>query len=303
MKISIVTPTYNRCDMLEDVIRNITAQKDRDFEHLIIDGGSTDGTLRMLEKYKHLNIVSELDDGIYDAMNKGIKRAVGDIILILNSDDLLCEDALKNIRKFFLQNPAVDTVCGGAYIFSDDSDNKIIYNDVFFKKLDENSICHGNLIFNARVYRKRVFDKTGLMDPSYKIASDRDFTLRLLYTPDLQHGTIDEVLYAYRAHADSLTFSEKSDHRIYFHELLKISQNGMRKYKQNKHLYNAYRKWHAWAIMRYLFTKNHVGDLSKKWIETKNAFRSDLFWPARAFNQVLCHLSLKRKARNMVKTI
>ncbi|NNC85920.1 MAG: glycosyltransferase, partial [Bacteroidia bacterium] len=89
MKISIITITYNSAETIEDTIKSVQAQDYQDIEHIIIDGKSTDNTLDIVSRYKAgiSKIISEADDGLYDALNKGIKNASGDIVGILHSDD------------------------------------------------------------------------------------------------------------------------------------------------------------------------------------------------------------------------
>src|SRR5438132_2481089 len=87
MKISVITPCLNRKNFVEDAIRSVLEQKSPDFEHWIIDGGSTDGTLELLAKYPHLKVLCEKDGGVYDALNKGICLASGEVVGFLNTDD------------------------------------------------------------------------------------------------------------------------------------------------------------------------------------------------------------------------
>src|SRR4030066_1952836 len=86
-KVSIITPSYNRAGMIETAIQSVLSQNFPEVEHIIIDGGSTDGTLDVLKKYPHLRVVSEPDQGMYDALNKGLNLATGEIIGFLNTDD------------------------------------------------------------------------------------------------------------------------------------------------------------------------------------------------------------------------
>ena len=88
MRLSIITPTLNRAHFLEEAIESVRAQDFPDCEHLIVDGGSTDGTLEMLARHPHLRVVSEPDRGLYDALNKGLRLGSGEIVGLLNSDDI-----------------------------------------------------------------------------------------------------------------------------------------------------------------------------------------------------------------------
>ena len=88
MKISVITASLNRKQFIRAAIESVLAQRFSDFEHWVIDGGSTDGTLDLLKEYPHLHVLSGSDNGVYDAWNTGISRALGDVIAFLNSDDL-----------------------------------------------------------------------------------------------------------------------------------------------------------------------------------------------------------------------
>src|SRR6202023_1011578 len=99
MKISIITASLNRKEFIGAAIESILAQNYPDFEHWIIDGGSSDGTLVFLSHYPHLKVLSEPDRGVYDAWNKGIDRAKGDFISFLNSDDVFAPGAFKSCAK------------------------------------------------------------------------------------------------------------------------------------------------------------------------------------------------------------
>ena len=99
LKISIVTCSYNQAEFIRQNIESVLNQNYPNFEHLIIDGGSTDGTIEILKEYPHLNWVSEPDRGQSDALNKGFRKASGDIIAWINSDDMLAPNALFNINS------------------------------------------------------------------------------------------------------------------------------------------------------------------------------------------------------------
>ncbi len=114
MKVSIITAVYNGVETIEDCIKSVVAQTYPKTEHFIIDGGSTDGTIEIIKKYedKIAYWVSEPDRGIYDAMNKGIKLATGDVIGILNSDDIYADEfVIENVIKA-ISNGNVDSCYG-----------------------------------------------------------------------------------------------------------------------------------------------------------------------------------------------
>src|SRR3954447_20697187 len=116
MTISVITPTRDRGAFIEAAIESVLVQKVPAFEHIVIDGASGDDTLARLKRYSHLTIVSEPDQGLYDAINKGIALARGDVICLLNSDDSLLPGAFEAISAAFANDPAADAVCGRVHI-------------------------------------------------------------------------------------------------------------------------------------------------------------------------------------------
>ncbi|MCB1531255.1 MAG: glycosyltransferase [Alphaproteobacteria bacterium] len=303
MKISIVTVTYNRKDMLGKAIQNVLAQNDPDFEHIIIDGGSDDGTKELLAQYSHLKVLSEPDKGVYDAMNKGIAMTTGDVVILLNSDDLLHENALQNIRNYFNKYPDHDYFCGGASVLHPKEGYEQIFDHAFYTRLSENCVTRGQMAFNAIICCKHVYDKIGKFSISHKIASDRDFVLRLIYRPDLKGGQGGNLLYQYLSHEDSLTFAENHIHKGVFYELLDIAGSGMTEYKtSNTALYKAYRRWHSWAVLRYFLAKDHQHNPSSILPEAVKATKRDVLWPARALLQVVDHFTLRANNKKFIRT-
>ena len=113
-KISIITVVKNSKETIEKNIQSLMNQNYKNYEHIVIDGGSTDGTVEIINKYrKNINhFISEKDNGIYDAMNKGIDKANGDIIGILNSDDFFYNNALSIVKKYFEEFEKIDFLFG-----------------------------------------------------------------------------------------------------------------------------------------------------------------------------------------------
>jgi len=118
LKISIVTVSFNQAEFIEDNIRSILDQDYPEFEHIIIDAGSTDGTIDILKKYSHLIWTSEPDNGQSHGLNKGFKKATGEIIGWINSDDLLANGAMYKVAAFFSVNLGVYSVVGDLEIIS-----------------------------------------------------------------------------------------------------------------------------------------------------------------------------------------
>jgi glycosyltransferase involved in cell wall biosynthesis len=182
MKISIITPTYNSASTLARAIDSVLIQNYPDLEYIIIDGASTDNTKEIISTYQNkLNIkfISEPDNGIYDAMNKGVKLATGDIIGILNSDDFYENgEVLRDVGVAF-QDERIEAVYGDIKYFGSDT-NKITR---YWKtgEYKEKKFNNGFMIPHPTLFvRKSVYDKYGLFNTDLRLAADYEFILRLL---------------------------------------------------------------------------------------------------------------------------
>lgn len=182
--ISIITATYNSAQTINDTIKSVLSQTNKDFEYLIIDGGSTDETIDIVKSYEsefsgRLKWVCEKDKGIYDAMNKGIKMASGDIIGILNSDDYYTsDDILQTIADAF-KCQDVDAIYGDIHFIKDGDPDKCVryYSSRMFSPF---WLRFGFMPAHPSFYCKReVFEKSGLYRLDYKIGSDYEMMVRL----------------------------------------------------------------------------------------------------------------------------
>ena len=182
--ISIITATYNSAKTINDTIKSVLCQTNKDFEYIIIDGGSTDETIDIVKSYEsefsgRLKWVCEKDKGIYDAMNKGIKMASGDIIGILNSDDYYTsDDILQTIADAF-KCQDVDAIYGDIHFIKDGDPDKCVryYSS---KRFSPFWLRFGFMPAHPSFYCKReVFEKSGLYRLDYKIGSDYEMMVRL----------------------------------------------------------------------------------------------------------------------------
>ena len=185
MKITIVTTTYNSASTLRDTMESVLAQTHKDIEYWVIDGGSKDGTLGLIKEYEPLfdgrmKWISEPDNGLYDALNKGISRATGDVVGILNSDD------------FYTSPTVLEQVAAG---FSDDVD--AVYGDIHFVRPSDLGKCvryYSSKLFRpwalrfgfmpahpSFYVRREVYERCGGYALDYKLAADYDMMVRLLY--------------------------------------------------------------------------------------------------------------------------
>lgn len=195
MKISIITATYNSADTIEDTLRCIQLQDYLNVEHIIMDGGSKDNTLDIVKNFPHVSkVISEKDNGIYDAMNKGIMQATGDVIGILNSDDIYAsDDVLSLIAKSF-ENPAVQATYADLEFVSRDNLDKVVRKwkaGNYSKK----SFYYGWMPPHPTFFvRKVVYEKVGLFNTNLGSAADYELMLRILLKNNIPAAYINRVI-------------------------------------------------------------------------------------------------------------
>jgi len=169
--ISVITVTYNAVHTIEATIRSIVSQSFKDFEFIIIDGGSSDGTLDIIDKYKpELSyVVSEVDKGIYDAMNKGINASKGEYIYFIGGDDILYDTGVLQNISVWLRSNELDLLAG-----------EVIYNTgrrfhsfFGFKTLLNNTIHHQGAFYNRRLFSLFRYDT------NFKLIADYELNLNL----------------------------------------------------------------------------------------------------------------------------
>lgn len=194
MKISIITIVYNRHYCIAECIKSVLEQRYPNVEHLVIDGGSTDGTQQEIVPYrKHLAYyVSEKDEGIFDALNKGVQNATGDVIGILNSDDLFyAPDTLNKVVEAFETSNADIVYAKGLFVDNKQPDKIIrMYGSKPFKK---RYLTFGWIPLHTTIFvRKEVFAKYGMYNHGYKIASDYDISIRWFQNDDISKYFLNE---------------------------------------------------------------------------------------------------------------
>ena len=195
-KISIVTAVFNNIETVASSINSTLDQTYKNIELVVIDGGSTDGTLDLLKSYgnKIHVLISEKDKGIYDALNKGIKNATGDVIGFMHSDDLFDNDhVLKSVANTFQIND-VDSVYGDLVYVSKDNTDKVVryWNSGDYSK---KKLTLGWMPPHPTFYMKRsCYQEFGLFNLDYKISADYDSMLRYLWKHDISTQYIPEVL-------------------------------------------------------------------------------------------------------------
>ena len=196
MKISIITATFNSAVSINDAISSVENQSYNLIEHIIVDGASKDETIQLIKNIQNRvsKLISEPDKGIYDALNKGIKLATGDVIGVLHSDDEFYElDVLENVMNIF-QTTTADIVYGDLVYVDKKDSNRIIryWTNKPYKSLMLN---FGWMPPHPSTFvRKEVYEKHGVYDATFKISSDYDFLLRIFKDPDLQKVYLPSIL-------------------------------------------------------------------------------------------------------------
>ena len=207
--ISIITPSLNRAALIAEAIESVLRQDHPDFEHIVVDGGSADETLEILNRYPHLRVISEPDRGLYDAINKGIRSATGKTIGLLNTDDLYEDNIFETIQQIFRASPDVAAMVGGSTIFREARSGKretlAIFSAIPERDLFD-QVSSGLPPFNGWFFRRKIFDRIGYFDLRYRYSADRDFLIRMALFAE-KYISIDKILYHYRQHPGSLTFN------------------------------------------------------------------------------------------------
>lgn len=203
-KITIVTPSYNQGPFIERTIQSVLGQQYPNLEYIVCDGGSTDETVTILKKYAdHLSWwCSEPDHGQTDAINKGMRRATGDIVGWLNSDDMLLPGALHTVARFYLQHP--DTDFANGMTVEIDKDDRIlnfthtVMSRFFFRKGSYNISQLGMF------WRRDIFQQIGYLDESFHACMDVEWLIRV-YEADLRVRRINANLGAIRIYEGTKT--------------------------------------------------------------------------------------------------
>lgn len=204
MNFSIITPVWNNLSMLKGAIESVANQKNVNVEHVIVDGASVDGTLNFLAGFSQGNMkyISEPDNGIYDALNKGMLSAKNEIIGILHSDDLFADDhVLSDVRKIFCDGYDV-VYCDLKYVSRSNFSKTIRYwrsGDFKKEKLRFGWMPPHPTFF----YRRALLGEIGYFDLRYRISADYDHMLRFLLSPGLKFGYLSRVVTHMRTGGES----------------------------------------------------------------------------------------------------
>lgn len=231
MIISIITATYNSASTIKDTFESILSQCFKDYELVVVDGASNDDTLAIIREYEprfegRMKWVSERDWGIYDAMNKGINRATGDVIGILNSDDFYTSDDVLATVAAAMEGNDIDAVYGDIHYVNDGELGKCVryYSSAGFKR---ERMMQGWMPAHPSFYcRREVYQKYGLFDTSFKVAADFEQLLRLIYVESIRIQYIPKDFVTMRTGGAS-TDGLKARARIMKDHLRAFKKNGI----------------------------------------------------------------------------
>ena len=227
MRISVITPTLNQAQFIETTIKSVLEQNYPDLEYIIIDGGSTDGTIEIIRKYeKYLAYwVREKDAGQSAAINKGFRRATGEIIGWINSDDYYAPNCFWKIVRVFEEDDAVGIVYGDDNIV--DEYNRVL--DVYsVQGISYKKLLHQkpDVVQPGAFYRRVYLDKVGLLDVSLHYVMDYDLWLKIGRISKIRR--IPEIMASFRLHSLSKTTLQREN---FLREMLRVkSKYGINKY-------------------------------------------------------------------------
>lgn len=215
MKISVITATWNSGKTIGDTLRSVLNQSFTNVEHIIKDGGSKDDTLEICKNFKQkyytdgdkgrtINILSDNDKGIYDAMNQGIVAATGDVIGILNSDDFYTsDDVLARVAEEFEKNPELEAVYGDIHFVKDENLKKCTryFSSRYFRPW---ALRFGFMPAHPSFYvRREVYEKYGLYNLDFRTSSDFEMMVRLFVKEKIRAKYINKDFVTMRAGGES----------------------------------------------------------------------------------------------------
>jgi glycosyltransferase involved in cell wall biosynthesis/tetratricopeptide (TPR) repeat protein/SAM-dependent methyltransferase len=201
--VSVVTPSFNQAEFIEQTIQSVLTQKYPNVEHIVIDGGSTDGTVDILTRYRHLKWVSESDSGQSEALNKGLRMARGEIVAWINSDDWYEPGMFEAIATFFMANPEKNVVMGNCNLVDEKGSmfDTVINTERGFDELKQYWVARSIPTQAAIFFRRKLLDEYGYMDESLHYAMDYDLWMR--FAQDNRFYHLDLTVANYRFHPTS----------------------------------------------------------------------------------------------------
>lgn len=221
-KISVVTTAYNAVNTIETTIKSVLDQKYSNFEYIVVDAGSTDGTCERIKPFcnRLASYSSQRDGGISDGFNRGIKQATGELIILINADDRLAPDTLSKVAQFYVDKQFPDVIYGHLVETKDGRERIVVPRSHEF--------LYEGMVFShpSTAVKKSLYDKIGLYDVSYKFSMDYHFFLRA-YLKGARFEYFPEVLAYFSAHGWSnlSVYHKASVHRECYRAQMELKLN------------------------------------------------------------------------------
>lgn len=216
MRISIVTPTWNRAAMLPSCLNSVRNQRNPPWEHIIVDNMSTDATRDMVRAYARavqypVHHLQEADSGIYEAMNKGLGRVSGDALHFLNDDDMLYDNGVLDVMGRCLRSFQADIAFGDVILLSGGLQAQSYRRHRQVNKL---TLVERTITQQAVFYRRSVFDRCGTFDARLRIAADHEWLLRAFLRHDIQAAYVKRLVALFRIGGVSNDLQTQEAHRM-----------------------------------------------------------------------------------------
>ena len=211
IKISIITVTFNRANVIHNAIEGVLRQKYKNYEYIIVDGASKDHTIDILKEYEQkfegrMRWISEPDKGLYDAINKGIKMATGDVVGIINSDDFFHIDESFNIIADAFKNDDAEAIYGDTRLLFDNGHEKINSCAGFRTWMYRIGMMPGHQSFYIK---RNLFEKLGYYKLGYRIAADFELLVRFMYVNKVKTKYVPKAYFTFRMGGVSTQLSNK----------------------------------------------------------------------------------------------
>lgn len=289
-KISIITPVLNSVSTLEKALHSVISQDYPHLEFIVLDGGSTDGTVEIIKKYApHLAYWHcQKDKNASSAVNEGLARASGDLVALLMADDYYEPHTLTKIGEGLIKNPESDLItCGGRLIYYDTQHNAYKTKRSFTTQselaLSFMNVCFYEPAICCRFFRKSLFDRIGLLhadrNGEHLLSCDKEFLLRAIIH-GAKNTVIDHVGYNYLAHPGSSTFSgnRKTTVRLY-REHMTIAEDYLKKSELTTEQRHILTYWYRHQAARLAFYDLSTGNFQEGWALMKQGIQKDkLAW-------------------------
>lgn len=275
---SIVTPVLNMVETIRDCIESVARQVDDvgPVQHVVVDGGSDDGTLEIIAEYPHVELIHEPAPGIYVAMNRGIAATLHDVVGIVNADDILEAGALAAVSAALAAHPEMQIVAGLAVVEQGSAGHRRAMRVAparGHRSQGWDLLFHGSMPTNAYFFRRGVFRDHGAFNTDYRICADRELLIRfkLAEIPTLP---LPRVLYRYLAHEGSTTMNAERRHEVRMcRERIAIAELYLAAGTLSPALARRFRAWIAGEHARIMMAAVRAGDGAAVWQAARAGIR------------------------------